>query len=184
MFLQKEARQIDNQITKGEVLAESKSGESIISLKAVSREELFSKYNYNSDDIINKDFTDYVWHKAKLVPLGQDIKLQIFCEEEIKKEEVDSALKNYYRAEYLDTKSELKNKTKFSIICLLLGIVTLTLLSFVNVLFSNFYVESVIDILAWVFVWEAFDVFFFQRSISIRKLKRIQRLYSANIEIK
>ena len=184
MFISKTARKIDKQITKGDAYKETKSGDAIISLKACKREEIFSSYNYNSDDVINKDLTDYVWHKSKLVPLGQNIKLQMFCNEDISKEEVSSALKNYYRAEYLDAKSELKNKTRFSLVCLFLGVITLLVLSLFNTILNNFYLTTVIDILAWVFVWEAFDVFFFQRSITIRKLKQIQRLYTAKIEIK
>lgn len=183
MFFTKSARKIDKQISKGDAYKEARNGDAILSVKAETRDELFSRYNYNNDDVINRDFTDYIWHKAKLVPLNQNIKIQIHCPADTSKREVKTSLKNYYRAEYLETKNELKKISFFSITCLLLGIITLLVLSVFNFAWNNFYVVSIVDILVWVFVWEAFDSFFFKRWDGKRKLKRIQKLYSAEIEL-
>lgn len=183
MFLSSKRRNIDKQLTKGEAYKEAKNGDAIISINAPTNNELFSSYNYNSDDVINKDLADYIWQKSKLVPFNHDIKLQIYTKEEVDKKEVKSALNTYYRAEYLDAKSELKKNTIFSLLCLFFGVVTLVVLSLFNSLIDNFYLLSITDILAWVFIWEAFDVFFFQRSHSIRRIKQIQRLYKAKLEI-
>lgn len=183
MFISSKKRAIDKRLTRGEAYKEAKNGDAIIAIKAPTREELFSKYNYNKDDVINKDLADYIWQKSKLIPFNHDIKLQVYTNEEIKEKEVRSALNTYYRSEYLDAKSEIKKNTIFSLLCLAFGVITLILLSLLSSKFDNFYLVSITDILAWVFVWEAFDVFFFQRSHGIRKLKEIQRLYTAKIEI-
>ena len=181
--MSKYSKKINKEIKKDNVVSENKNGDAVISIKIEDREELFSKYSYNSDDVINSDCTDYIWHKSKLVGRMQDIQIHFHCAQKTDKNEVQSALKSYYRAEYLETSNELKKHTIFSFVCLLLGVGTLLAFSILNKIFANFYLSTVVDILAWVFLWEAFDVFFFQRASLARRMKRIQKLYSAKIKI-
>ena len=164
-------------------LPESTNGDVIISVKVDRKEEIFSKYNYNSDDVLNKDFIDYVWHKAELVPMHKDLSLEIYTNENISVQEVETSIKSYCKAEYTQYKNQLKRYSRFSFICLILGIITLLALSLAINLFNKSFAISIIEILSWVFVWEAFDVFFFQRWNTRLNLQKLKKMYSASISI-
>ncbi|MDE7208469.1 MAG: hypothetical protein K2O31_01155, partial [Clostridia bacterium] len=62
-------------------------------------------------------------------------------------------------------------------------IIALTALILINHFTDNIYITSIIEIAAWVFIWEAVDFFFLQRPVVKGKCILIQRIYTAEIEI-
>lgn len=102
---------------------------------------------------------------------------------EIKREEVSAALKKHYAKEYRETKTQLKRNAAFSVIMLVLGLASLALLLLFYALYDNYYVTTVVKIMAWVFIWEAVDAFFLERGSLRRKCLRIMQLYTADISV-
>ena len=65
-----------------------------------------------------------------------------------------------------------------------LGILTFAILvALYNRSFNNFYFDMILEIAAWVFIWEAVDVLFLQRPKIRRKYIQMQKLSSSRIEI-
>ena len=61
---------------------------------------------------------------------------------------------------------------------------TLTVgLVFFHDLFNNYYLDIIMEIVAWVFIWEAVDRFFIERPAIYKRCVRIQKLYSAKVII-
>ena len=77
----------------------------------------------------------------------------------------------------------MKRVTTISAIMALFGLLTLAVLVLLNYFWDNFYVSTIIEIAAWVFVWEAVDYFFLQRPQIRARLLLIQRIYCAKTEI-
>ncbi|MBD5637002.1 MAG: hypothetical protein HDP28_04185 [Clostridia bacterium] len=97
--------------------------------------------------------------------------------------EAEQALKSHYRAEYIETKKEAKRIVITSAIMTILGVLALTALILINYFTDNLYVTSIVEIAAWVFIWEAVDYFFLQRPVVKGKSILIQRIYTAQIII-
>ena len=66
-------------------------------------------------------------------------------------------------------------------IMIILSIISLTALFLVNYFEVHWLICEVIDIVAWVFVWEGVDIFAFQRSITRFERRRNYALYSCEI---
>ena len=83
----------------------------------------------------------------------------------------------------IETKDEIRKANLISFISLILGIVSLAILLCCYKIFDNYFVITILDITAWVFVWEAVDVFFLRRPGLNQKYKRLNKLYTSKIKI-
>ena len=181
MYINKQRREIDKLIV-GDGVGEVKDNPSIVDIKIDSKEQLYSAYSFSGDKL-NSEFGDYVFEKAKNVPFKDDITIRIHSNDSIDADEVNRALKSHYRAEYREAKKSVGRMTLIACIMTVLGIIALTALILMNRFTDNFYINSIIEIAAWVFVWEAVDYFFLQRPVEKAKCVLIQRIYMSKIEI-
>lgn len=179
MFLRQKQRALDKEILTSTYNNENSK---IIDIKCQSREQIFSSYSC-SGDRLNPEFCDYLLDTAKKTPLVHDITIKIHSDDNIHADEVQKTLKLHYGNEYKETKKQLKRLTVISIIMILLGILALSIFVLLSHFWDNFYISTIVEIAAWVFVWEAVDYFFLQRPLVKAKCLLLQKLYSAKIEI-
>ena len=156
----------------------------IINIKVQNKEQIISNFSYDENDKINKDLSEFIVAKSKRVHISKDIKLNFYTNEHIDKNEIQSTIKNHFHEEYLESKSELKRLNIFIITMLALGVLTFAILvALYNRNFSNFYFEMILEIAAWVFIWESVDATFLQRPKIRRKNIQMQKLSSAQVEV-
>lgn len=153
-----------------------------IKVKIAEKEQLFSAYSY-SDDKLNPEFCNYIYEKAKRTyPHKKDLTIKIYANEDIDAKAVELTLKNHYEEEYNDTKREFRRIITISLLMTLFGVIALTVMVLLNRFLDNFYVTTIVEIAAWVFIWEAVDYFFLQRPLIKAKLLLIQKISEAKIE--
>lgn len=182
MFINRELNTINKEIMKTKSTHDD-TDEIIINIKADADEQIFSSYNYDNKTSINSELASYLWDNAKLAKPYKKLKLQVFCKENVEKTEVENAIKSHYRREYIEVKDELRKTNIFSLVCMILGVLSLGILLALHTIFDNYFLVSIIDIVAWVFIWEAVDAFFLQRTGLKHKCRILMRLYSAEIVI-
>ncbi|MBD5636393.1 MAG: hypothetical protein HDP28_01035 [Clostridia bacterium] len=183
MFWDKKKQEIDKLILNNNELNEKSTEDpSEIKVKIDSKEQLFSTYSYSGDKL-NSEFSDYIFDKAKSAPIKEDIKIKIHTCDDIDAEEVQQTLKSHCLSEYKESKKEVKRIVLISTIMTVLGILALTALILINHFTDNLYITSIVEIAAWVFIWEAVDYFFLQRPLVKGKCILIQRIYMAQIEV-
>lgn len=102
--------------------------------------------------------------------------------DETEKEIYKTAIKNYYRVEYKTIWKELRRNLFCSIIMLLFSACIFALAIILeNTTNASAVILNMIDVFAWVFTWEAVDLFFLQRP---KLHKEQQRNFAAmNAEI-
>lgn len=183
MIFRKKLRKADKEILKDKEYIEGSDDRAIISIKAEEDEQIFSTYNYDSNEKLNAELDEFIWDKARFVPMAKDIKIKLYTNTKIEEKEVVVAIKNNYKKEYIETRNELKRNAIFSLIMLLLGLAFMSLLLLMHVYFYNVYLEIVVEITTWVFIWEAVDSFFLRRSELKRKSITLLKLYTAEMEI-
>ena len=183
MFFNKKAEKIDRDIRRKISYKEDDDGKAVIEAKIENSNDIFSKFNYDDGDKLTPDFTDFLWEKSRLVPINKDLRVNLYTNNEIQDTAVEKALKDHFKYEYIETKKEMQHLKQFSLVNLILGVIALAVLLVLSNVLNNYILVTVIDILAWVFVWEAFDAFFLERSHKKRKLLYLQKLYSADVEI-
>ena len=184
MFIKKEHRKLDKEILSKAKYYEEKDDDIIIDVKFENNEQIFSSYNYDNKKTLNKDLCDYLWENAKLTSPEKDLIINVYNNANASETEIESAIKNHYRREYKSSKADLEKINIFTLGCFIVGILFLITIVISNNLLNNYYINILLEIAAWVFIWEAVDKFFLERPQARLKCLQIQRLYSADIRIK
>ena len=182
MFFSKENRKLDK-----EIMSNFKNMQNddtfTIDVKVENSNQVFSKYNYNKDDTLNYEFCDHLLNNAKLMPSTSDMKIRIHSSENLDASKVKNALKSHFSRDYAETKLDLLKTKITALTSLILGILSLAILIIFYNVFDNFYITTIIEIIAWVFVWEAADKFFYDRTQIKRKCLILQKIYTAQVEV-
>lgn len=155
----------------------------IINIKVDNKEQVISKFSYDENDKLNKELSEFILDKSKIMLLNKDIKLNFYSSSPIDKTEIQTTLHNHFREEYLEVRHELKRSNIFTIAMIILGVISLTMLILAHKFFDNFYTSTLLEIASWVFMWEAVDSLFLQRPRLKRKCLLMQKLYSARVDI-
>lgn len=173
---------LKHDILKGKNSPKLLSSDGVINIDINDSSEIISQYTENNSPVISNDFADFLNNSVKDVSLKRDITIQISAKQG-NLPDITNAIKTYYYNEFIDIERKLRFNLFSSLILLIIGIIAFAL-SIAQYVAEIPILAGAIDIFAWVFMWEAFDLFFFRR----KELKHQQRRYAnfimANIILK
>lgn len=151
-------------------------------------EDGFSPFPYKFN-LLSEPVYEYLESFESIHLAPNEIKLEIHIDEKTSDEKINdfsSAIKNKYEKQYIKYNSQIKIKAISSMILLFFGIIVIGIMIWLDYQFfndrNNIWIE-VIDIFAWVLVWEAFDKFIFERKDVKNMAKRAIKFKNAEIEI-
>lgn len=160
-------------------------GRVIIDITVNDDSNFLSPYSYSENNDISTEVASFIDQSILSIKKGQKIHFVIHSDSIDDNEKIiyKKAIHNHYKDCYINSYIERKRLTKISIIMLLIGMFALGLMIYFNVshIISEVFSE-VIDIFAWVFIWEAVDIFFFQ--VTTIKYKQLRYYEIANSIIK
>lgn len=173
---------------KKETLAKSEcpainQSDSTIHLKINSTDEILSPFSEDNRAVINSEFAEFLENSVKDVHIKNDITIEIESKNK-DEEKISTAIKNYYFNEFIESERKLKQNLLFSITTLILGVISILLTSLSQHLNLTYVLSNTLDILSWVFIWEAFDLFFFRRIDLKRQQYRQMNFINATIVFK
>ncbi len=121
----------------------------------------FSRYDY---PIISTEIAEYLEKVTTSIKPNERFTLRIYsdCIDDYEKNIYTMAIKNYYIDKYIVKNRELKNYRRLSFILGFIGILVLTFVIILEYSEKSVLWMRVFDIVAWVFIWEAVDIFFFK----------------------
>ncbi len=177
-------KEILNTIDDGEGFVCDDDGRAVINVGAENYDDIFSPYCYKGGDTLSSSLVDYLAQKSGAVPLDYDLTIRFHVKgaNEEKRKEIQAAVKENYQSDVHAIERRMSRTTSFSLIFLFIGVLITTIyLFFVEVAPQG--ATYVVDILAWLFIWEGIDAFFLDRRLlQIDRLKKL-RLGTAKIEI-
>lgn len=182
--MNKKLKDARKQLSQKEGIVLNSRGDVAITAKVDSEAEIFSQFDFDSNEKLNDEFASYIWDKASVAPVKSEVSIKIFTTTNLKQEEVADAIHNKFKQDYLQIKAEKKSNLWFSFAMLVLGLLFLGLLFLSYSYFKNAYADAILEIVAWVFTWEAVDAFFLQRAHLRKQQLILLKLYVANVEIK
>jgi hypothetical protein len=149
----------------------------------LSKDSIYKEYS--GDTLLNNDIYDFIEDTYSLVPNKTGISLSFRFPSSMTKEEREKIIKLYrthYAVRYKAIRSKIRKQRISSIALLFIGIIFLIW----DVIFKiqnpdSIYVE-VIDIFAWVFIWQAGDIFIFNSFDDSLQAKEYLRLFTAQIK--
>ena len=134
-----------------------------ININIQDANDIISSYAEDNQEVINSEFANFLDNSVKDVSPKCDLTLQISATN-CNADKISTAIKNYYFNEFRDTQRKLRNNLIFSICTLIIGLLALALTITLHTLDIPLLLGGAVDIFAWVFVWESFDLFFFRRA--------------------
>jgi len=147
------------------------------------KSEVLSPYYYDEKEVINVEFANMLDNLVSTVPIKTGLHLSLDCKD-LKDEEkarYSKAIKNYYENKMLDSLNRLKNNRNLIILSIILAVISLAGLFLVNYFATPWVLVEVVDIIAWVFVWEAVDLTAFQRTLIRYDYYRARNLHKCKI---
>lgn len=154
-----------------------------INIKAESKAAIFSDYNYDSNEVLNSNLEEFLIEKVKNIPPKVNLRVKIFTDHCVDENEVKVAYKNKFKGDFEELEQELKRNMLFAFTMLILGVLFMGFLILEIYFLNNYILSTILEIAVWVFVWEAVDSFFLERSSIRRKRYQLARLYYADLEV-
>lgn len=158
------------------------NGDSAIIKLHLEKDNLYKPYSNNG--LLNDEIFDYIYSAFKLVRKKKSLKLDISFADDIDEQErikIKNLIKKHYALEYQILKEKIRGKKRASFLCLIFGVLLLSLEILFYYFFKNQIVNEVIDIFSWVFIWEACDIIAF--TVTKYNINRIQTLRLFEMEI-
>ncbi len=154
-----------------------------INIKIKSEDEIYSGYNYDKNEVLNPELSDFLLEKAEAVPIKSKLRLKFFSDVNIREHELFSAIKNKFKGEFESYQRKLKKTALFSLVVLILGILFLGFFILEEMFFHIPILSIILEIASWVFIWEAVDAFFLERLSLKEKRLQMARIYDAEMEV-
>lgn len=144
----------------------------IINMRINNNEDFLSDFSSSNTPVIDTSVAEFIENSCRAILPKEQLSLKIECEniDDNTKEKYVSAIKEYYIERFHENERELKFLNLVFLTLTILGILILSLSIFINYRYDSLIWSEVIDIVAWVFIWEAVDIRFFKmRQMNIQR---------------
>ena len=149
----------------------------VLNMTVLDDSDFLSPYSETDTPVISQDVADFLENGANAAHPKDRLELNVHsnCIDDEEKKCYTSAIKNYFTLKLAAERRNLQRNGVVSLIFALIGIVGLAFMIICEQLlkWSSIWIE-VLDIFAWVFIWEAVDQFFIERRKILSGLKRLQ----------
>ena len=139
---------------------------------------------YSGESLLCEDIYKYTENTFKLVDKRREVNIKFDFSKEYSKETIDKvkkAFKTHYAVELLQSRKQLFRTRLISIILLLVGVIFLVVYGLLSLFNADFIFQNVMEIVSWVFIWEATNQFFFQNMSNKRTMLKNLILFNAKI---
>ncbi len=153
-----------------------KEGRAVIEMRVLRDEDFLSDLSVGRP-IISQEVADFLEESALAIPARETLALHIYshCIDDKEQKVYSSAIREYFLRRYDRGRGSLRRNLVTAVIMAIVGLLVLTLMVVFSLLEFVPVLGETIDIAAWVFLWEAVDLFFLQRPL----LKAEERRYLA-----
>lgn len=159
-------------------------GRVIINMTVKDDTDFLSVFSTGDTPVISSEVAEFLENSTQSIRSKEQLTLKIHsdCIDDNEKKEYRRAIKEYYTERYIAGNRELKWNTIIVLLLALAGIIALAIAFLIDHQTANPLWTEVVDIIAWVFLWEAVDISAFKnKELRIKKLRYLSYL-SMNIE--
>lgn len=159
------------------------NGKEMIRLTVADDDAFLSPYALNGEAVISMEVSEVLDRAIKAMPLEGDVHIEITGDtiDDGERVEYAAAMKNSYRSRVLDIDRQLKRNSTAAIWMTVIAALILALYVTLELTNASYILQEIVDIVAWVFMWEAADIFFLERKLLKIEQVRACRLYDAEL---
>ena len=160
------------------------SGRVIIQMNVKDDANFLSEFSESATPVISTEVAEFIENETNAVPPNEEFTLQIYndCIDDREEKVYSAAIKEYYMQKYIANEREIK-RNRFAVLLLgIAGILVLAAELIFDYRVGNALWSSVIDIVAWVLLWEAVDIGVLEARVTAIKRKRFLAYLSMKTE--
>lgn len=168
---------------QNKVVERDNDGRVVVNMTVKNDDNFLSCFSADDTAVISDEVASFLENSVSGVAPKERLSLNVSsdCIDENEKAVYTKAIKKYYTDKYVENERHLRRNF---ILALILGILGIMILAFALILeYANkslLWVE-VVDVVAWVFIWESVDIIFFQNYLS--RLNRVRYLAFVDMKI-
>lgn len=180
----REAKKEANRQLKARQYKRDDEGRVIIRMNVTDDGNFVSEFSENDTPVISTEVAEFIENKTNAVPLNEELTLQIYndCIDEQEEKIYSAAIKEYYMEKYIASEREIKRNRLAVFLLGIAGIFVLLAEFIFDFRVGNPIWTSVIDIVAWVLLWEAVDIGVLEAKVLSIKKKRYLAYLSMKVE--
>ncbi len=128
--------------------------------------DIIDIYSVEGYEWLNESFARFIETNAEYIPVEYPIVLEICGKEftEQQKEVIDETIHDYYELKLGDKQIDLQNNTSQIITFLAVGVIATLIMMALQDWKADSFVNEMIVILVWFFIWELCGMIFFDRN--------------------
>lgn len=170
--LQKEDKQIYDE-----------EGRAVINMTVLDDNEFLSPYGEEKDIVISRETAAFLEHSTRAIHHNRDLTLVISSNVIDEKEKVlyKKGIHNYFENSFLALQKDLKRNLLTSTIFALIGVLYFAVLIVISLFVDYDLILEMLSIAGWVFLWEAVELFFIDRTEMKNRQYRAYAFLNAKI---
>lgn len=137
--------------------------------------------------MMNPEVDEYIKKCESAVPKHEEISLDIYTETPTTNEEkrrIRQTVKRHHAEESIATKQKLRRNLITGIFFSLIGLLILLAEAIIYSFVVNMYLDTVMAVIGWLFLWDGLEIMFYERSELNRKKVRSYRLMNAKVHVR
>lgn len=156
-------------------------GRVVVDMRVADDTDFLSVFSKSDTPMISPDVAEFLESSTEAVTPGEDLTLRVRsdCIDDREKEVYQRAVKEYYEDKYFANKNELRRNRVLTFLFGVFGVLILAFSLFIDHR-GNAIWSEVVDIVAWVLLWEAVDISVFEN----RSLRIKEKRYLSFIDMK
>lgn len=150
-------------------------------------DDFFSPYAYKSYELMNTDVIEYINMCEATIPIKETVTLDIYTETpttNTEKQRIRKAVKRHHAEQLAIVNHKLKRNLIEGWIFSIIGILILLVEAILYVKFENMYLDTILAVVGWLFLWDGLEVMLSERHDLKRKKIRCIRLISAKVHVR
>lgn len=177
----------NNAVKEARDLDYNKDGSVQITIGLKEANDFYSPYSYLTYEFMNPEVRNYIEMYESNIPIDKQVSIDIYTETPTTQEDkkrIRRTVKRHYAEEIIPTEKKYKRQTIKSIIFSLIGLALLLIEAVVYSVFVNMYLDTIIAVVGWLFLWDGFEILLYDHSDVKRQLIRQYRLLNAKVHVR
>lgn len=179
----RESKKEVDRVKKERIYKRDSDGRVIVNMTVEDDDDFLSVFSESSTPVISTEVAEFIENSTHSILPKEELTMRIYsnCIDAEEEKRYAEAIKEHYTEKYIAIERELRRNTLISIVLAVTGVLILSLAILLEFVANSLIWAEVIDIVAWVLLWEAVDISVFE--MRSQRLKRMHYLACLSMKI-
>lgn len=179
-----ELKKIAHARAKAREIVRDEEGRAVIPMTVRDDTDFLSPFSFSGKETVSDGVADFLERGALPFRHKESLTVRIYsdCIDDEEKKVYAEAIREHFFGQHLQNARRLKRNAVSAVLLFLCGAVLLGLMAILMTYSVSDILVEIVDIFAWVFIWEAVDIFCLERELLRMKQERYLRFMNCKVE--